>query len=136
MFGAGETPAPIPITCMKITESHYINATPDQALDAAERWLYNEAPQLESERGSTPGGLPYVGLDQLVDGISIETRFIAEQQGDGTLLTFHLRMRGESFLGKIRNLGMLPARKHVRNAAIEQFQQIIDELEHPTGDIS
>lgn len=114
---------------MKITESQHLNANTRAALDASERWLRKEAPHLSPERGVTPEGLQYVGLDQLVDGIEIVTRFIAESEGNGTRLTFDLRMRGLSFLGKIRNLGMLPARKHVRRASIEQFQQIIAELD-------
>lgn len=118
---------------MKITESHYINADINDALNAAERWMRKEAPDLFPERGVTPDGLQYVGLDQLIDGIEIITRFIAEESGSGTQLTFRLVMQGNSFLGKIRNLGMLPAKKYVRNASREQFQQIIAELENTEG---
>lgn len=95
--------------------------------------MRNEAPELSPERGVTPEGLQYVGLDQLIDGIEIITRFTAEESSGGSHLTFSLRMRGKSFMGKIRNLGMLPAKKYVRNASREQFQQIIQELENPTG---
>lgn len=118
---------------MKIIESQFINANPGKALDAAERWMRKEAPDLSPHRGITPEGHNYVGLDQLIDGIEIITRFIAEESGPGTQLSFTLRMQGASFLGKIRNLGMLPARKYVRSASREQFQQIVEELENPTG---
>lgn len=118
---------------MRITESQFINASSNDALNAAERWLRNEAPELSPERGVTPEGLQYVGIDQLIDGIEITTRFIAEETSGGSQLTFKLRMQGQGFLGKIRNLGMLPASKYVRRASREQFQQIIDELENPTG---
>ena len=118
---------------MRINESHFINASTKEALDAAERWLHKEAPDLSPQRGVGITGLQYVGLDQLIDGIEITTRFIAEEADGGSILSFHLRMRGRGFLGKIRNLGMLPARKYVRNASREQFQQIIEELENPTG---
>ncbi len=120
---------------MKITESQYINANTNDALDAAERWMRKEAPDFSPERGVTQEGVQYVGLDQLIDGIHIITRFTAVESGRGSQLTFSLRMRGESFLGKIRNLGMLPAKKYVRSASREQFQQIIAELENPTGEI-
>lgn len=118
---------------MKISESQFINANSGQALNAAERWFRKEAPDFPPERGVTPEGLQYVGLDQLIDGIEIITRFTAEDANDGSYLTFTLRMRGLSFLGKIRNLGMLPAKKYVRSASREQFKQIIEELENPTG---
>lgn len=118
---------------MKITESQFINASTDDALDAAERWMRKEAPQLSPERGVTPEGRQYVGLDQLIDGIEIITRFTAEDSRGGSQLTFSLRMKGTSFLGKVRNLGMLPARKYVRSASREQFQQIIAELENSNG---
>lgn len=114
---------------MKITESHHIPASTSDVLDAAERWLRHEAPNHVPHRGITPEGLPYVGLDQLIDGIEIITRFIAEDADGGSWLTFTLRMRGKSFLGKVRNLGMLPARKYVRAASREQFQQIVAELQ-------
>lgn len=118
---------------MKISESQFINTNTNDALDAAERWMRKEAPDLSPERGVTPDGLQYVGLDQLIDGIEIITRFVAVESSGGSQLTFSLRMQGKSFLGKIRNLGMLPAKKYVRSASREQFKQIIDELENPTG---
>ncbi len=118
---------------MKITETQFIRATAPEALDAAERWMRNELPDQPPDRGVTPEGLSYVGLDQLIDGIEIITRFTAQEASGGSHLTFSLQMRGDSFMGKIRNLSMLPARKYVRNASREQFQQIIDELENPTG---
>lgn len=121
---------------MRINESHFIQANTSQALDAAERWLRKEAPNLSPDRGIGITGAQYVGLDQLIDGIEITTRFIAEEADGGSILSFHLRMRGVSFLGKIRNLGMLPARKYVRNASREQFQQIIEELQNPSGGLS
>ena len=95
--------------------------------------MRKEAPDLSPERGVTPDGVQYVGLDQLIDGIEIITRFVAVESNGGSQLTFSLRMQGKSFLGKIRNLGMLPAKKYVRNASREQFKQIIDEIENPTG---
>lgn len=119
---------------MRINESQLItNASTSETLNAAERWLIKEAPHLTPERGVTHLGLPYVGLNQLIDGIEITTRFVAEEANGGSILSFHLRMRGLSFLGKIRNLGMLPARKHVRNASREQFSQIVEELRDSTG---
>lgn len=113
---------------MRINESHFINASTNEALDAAERWLRKEAPDLSPERGVASTGMQYVGLDQLIDGIEIITRFVAEEADGGCILSFHLRMRGTSFLGKIRNLGMLPARKYVRKASQEQFQEIMNQL--------
>lgn len=118
-----------PLLPMKIHETVYIDVSPAKALDAAERWFRKEAPDLSIEEGVTPGGIPYIGTDQLIDGIAITTRFLAEQAGDGTNLTFTLRMKGQSFLGKIRNLGMLPATKYVRQASQNQFSQIVDELQ-------
>lgn len=119
---------------MKIYESQFIQASAADALDAAERWLRKEAPHISPERGAMPDGRAYVGMDQLIDGIEIITRFVSEDVEGGSMLNFHLNMRGTSFLGKIRNLGMLPARKYVRKASQEQFQQIVEELQSPTGD--
>lgn len=113
---------------MKINESQFIQASTSEALDAAERWLRKEAPDLSPQRGIGMTGAQYVGLDQLIDGIQITTRFVAEEADGGSILSFHLRMRGTSFLGKIRNLGMLPARKYVRQASREQFEAIMNEL--------
>lgn len=114
---------------MRIHESQFVHASATETLNAAERWLRKEAPDLSPHRGVTTGGLQYVGLDQLIDGIEITTRFVTEEAEGGSILSFHLHMRGQSFIGKIRNLGMLPARKYVRNASREQFQQIVAELD-------
>lgn len=121
---------------MKIKESQFIHASSRDALNAAERWLKREAPQATPERGVTPEGLEYVGLDQLIDGIEIITRFTSQDASGGSWLTFTLQMRGQTFPGKLRNLGMLPARKHVRHASREQFSQIVAELEDPSGEVS
>lgn len=118
---------------MKIHESQFIQANAVNSLNAAERWLRKEAPHVVPQRGATPDGREYVGLDQLIDGIEITTRFISEDVDGGSVLSFHLTMRGQGFLGKIRNLGMLPARKYVRQASREQFQQIVEELQNPIG---
>ena len=118
---------------MRINESHLINASTTDALNAAERWLRKEAPDLSPHRGISPGGLHYVGLDQFIDGVEITTRFIVEEATNGTVLSFHLRMQGRGFMGKVRNLSMLPAIRLVRRASQEQFAQIVDELENPTS---
>lgn len=69
-----------------------------------------------------------MGVEQLIDGIEITSTFTAEDVEGGCQLRFQLRMRGQSFPGKIRNLGMLPMTRIVRRASIAQFQQIVDQL--------
>lgn len=118
---------------MKITISQFTPYTPDATINAAERWLRKEATELTPTRGFTPGGLQYVGVEQLIDGIEITTRFSAEEVEGGSHFEFRLRMRGVSMGSKIRNLGMLPMIRIVRNASIEQFQDILDELESSQG---
>lgn len=113
---------------MKITLSQVITSTPSEAIDAAEQWLLSEAPDLTPERGITPGGLPFVSIQQNIDGILITTRFLAEEITDRTRLEFQLRMRGQGLMGKIRNLGMLPMTRIVRKASIEQLQEITSRL--------
>ncbi len=114
---------------MIISESQFTNARPQEALDANEKWLRHEAPEQEPERGHTPEGLPYVGFDQLIDGVHIVSRFTARESGDGTLLTFTFSTEGQGILGKIRNLGMLAARKHIRSASQHQFEKVLEYLE-------
>lgn len=113
---------------MKIILSQIINSTPTAAIDAAEQWLQQEATGLTPERGKTPGGLPFVAIEQNIDGIVISTRFLAEAINGSTRLEFQLRMRGQGIMGKIRNIGMLPMTRIVRKASIEQLQEITNRL--------
>lgn len=114
---------------MKIIISQPTPSSPATVIDVAEQWLRKEAADLIPERGVTPGGLPFVAIEQIIDGIAITTRFHAEEIEGGSILEFQLRMRGLNFPAKVRNLGMLPMRRIVRKASIEQFQEIIGLLD-------
>ena len=117
---------------MHIRQAIYIEATAEQAMEAARTWMQGELHELGSEmiEGASLNGAPSITSAIVQDGIRLTTLISASHHQRGSKLTLDLRTEGVDFGARLRNVGLLPGKKLVTGQVRASLQEIKVAVEH------